>query len=147
MDYLRALSRQGISTMPAVQRVVLDQNIAGQYPLVLSIYNYHVAISMAAGAPIRWLKMEPVVSSFGTISLLKGAKRANAGKLFIEFFLSEEGQKVLRDANCLPIHPMVPPKVPDLTPEGGGFATTVISPMLYAQHEQEWMKTYRALFT
>jgi ABC-type Fe3+ transport system substrate-binding protein len=146
MEYLRALAKQRISTMAAVQRVVLDQNIAGQYPLVLSIYNYHAQISMAEGAPIRWLKMEPVVSSFGTISLLKGARHPNAAKLFIEFFLSEEGQAVLRDANYLPIHPNVPPKVADLMPEAGGFQTTIISPMLYAQHEQEWLKLFREMF-
>jgi ABC-type Fe3+ transport system substrate-binding protein len=146
MEYLRALAQQRVSTVAAVQRVVLDQNIAGQYPLVLSIYNYHAQISMAEGAPIRWLKMEPVVSSFGTVSLLKSARHPNAAKLFIEFFLSEEGQTVLRDANYLPIHPNVPPKVPDLMPEAGQFRTTIISPMLYAQHEQEWLKLFRELF-
>ncbi|WP_159992454.1 ABC transporter substrate-binding protein [Roseomonas sp. 18066] len=146
MAYLRALAQQRVATVAAVQRVVLDQNIAGQYPLVLSIYNYHAQISMAEGAPIRWLKMEPVVSSFGTVSVLKQARHPNAARLFIEFLLSEEGQAVLRDANYLPIHPKVPPKVPALMPEAGGFATTIISPMLYAQHEQAWLKLFRDLF-
>jgi ABC-type Fe3+ transport system substrate-binding protein len=146
MRFLRALAQQRIANVAAVQRVVLDQNIAGQYPLVLSIYNYQAAISQAEGAPIRWLKMEPVVSSFSLVALLKAAKHPNAAKLLIEFILSPEGQAVLRDADYLPISPEVLPKDPDLTPAGGHFQTTVISPMLYAQHEAEWTRVFKDLF-
>ncbi|WP_158741903.1 ABC transporter substrate-binding protein [Acidisphaera sp. L21] len=146
MRYLQALAKQKIANVAAVQRVVLDQNIAGQYPVVLSIYNYQAAISQAEGAPIRWLKMEPVVSSFSLVALLKAAKHPNAAKLLIEFILSPDGQGVLRDANYLPIHPNVTPKDPDLTPGGGHFKSTIISPMLYAQHEAEWTRIFNELF-
>ena len=146
MRYLQALAQQRVANVAAVQRVVLDQVIAGQYSLVLSIYNYQAAISRAEGAPIRWLKMEPVVSSFSLVALLKAAKHPNAAKLLIEFILSPAGQTVLRDANYLPIHPDVAPKDPDLTPAGGHFRSTIISPMLYAQHEAAWTEVFKDLF-
>jgi ABC-type Fe3+ transport system substrate-binding protein len=146
MRYLQALARQRVANVAAVQRVVLDQVIAGEYPLVLSIYNYQAAISRAEGAPIRWLKMEPVVSSFSLVAMLKAAKHPNAAKLLIESILSPAGQAVLRDANYLPIHPDVAAKDPDLTPAGGHFRNTIISPMLYAQHEAEWTKVFNDLF-
>jgi len=49
---------------------VLDQAIGGQYPIVLSIFNYHAVISAAQGAPVEWLKVLPVLT-FGTVSMVK----------------------------------------------------------------------------
>ncbi len=40
--------------------------------------------------------------TFGTIALLKNAPHPNAGKLFLEYCLSEDGQKVTRDPDLSP---------------------------------------------
>jgi len=146
MAYLQKLAAQRIANVPAVQRVVLDQCISGQYPLVLSIYNNHAQISIEQGAPVKWLPMEPLVLTFGTTGLLKRAPHPNAGKLLIEFLVSEAGQRVFRDAGYLPANPKVPPKTPELVPGPGGPRMTVISPATYAAHEAEWLGIENRLF-
>ena len=146
MDYLRRLAKQRIANVPAVQRMVLDQCIAGQYPLVLSIYNNHAQISIEQGAPVKWLPMEPMILTFGTTGLLKNAPHPNAGKLLIEFLVSPDGQRVFRDAGYLPANPAVPAKTPELVPGPGGPKVQVISPALFAEHEAEWLGIEKQLF-
>ena len=147
MDYLKQLAGQKIANVPSNMRVVLDQCIAGQYPLVLSILNYHAAISAGQGAPVEWLKLETSMLTFGTVQLLKGSPHPNAGKLFLEFMLSEEGQQVVKEAGYIPAHPAVAAPAEDLKPEGGGFAVNVISPDVFQQNRKEWVEIYHQLFT
>jgi iron(III) transport system substrate-binding protein len=146
MEYLEKLASQKIANIPSNQRVVLDQNIAGQYPLVLMIYNYHAAISMADGAPIEWLKLSPTLVSFGQMSLLKNGPNPNAAKLFLEFSLSEEGQSVYAAAGYLPAHPNVPSKAKGLKPDDGQYKDFVCSALDYSAHDKEWQAIYKKLF-
>jgi ABC-type Fe3+ transport system substrate-binding protein len=146
MEYLEKLAAQKIANVPSNQRVVLDQNIAGQYPLVLMIYNYHAAISMAEGAPIDWLKLSPTLVSFGQLSLLKNAPHPNAAKLFLEYSLSEEGQGIYAAAGYLPAHPDVASKARGLRPNDGQYKDFSISALTYSEHDKEWQGIYKKLF-
>jgi ABC-type Fe3+ transport system substrate-binding protein len=146
MDYLKKLADQKIASIPSNFRVVLDQAIAAQYPMVLSVFNYHTAISRAQGAPVEWIALERSTLTVGTISLLKNSSHPNAGKLFLEYCLSEEGQRVTRDAGYIPADPRVPAKDPSLKPEAGHFQVNVISPDLFHAHSAEWIGIYRTLF-
>src|SRR5271170_4099135 len=98
MQYLRALSRQQIINVEASSRAVLDQVIAGEYPLALMMFINHAVISARKGAPSVWLKIEPMPVALDAISLLKDARHPNAARLLIDFLTSEEGQRVLRQA-------------------------------------------------
>ena len=60
MDYLRRFAAQEPVTIPAAQRVVLDKVVSGEYPLAVMILNYHATISMNQGAPVQWIRMEPL---------------------------------------------------------------------------------------
>lgn len=146
MDYLRRLATQKIANVPSNQRVVLDQAISGQYPLVLSIYNYHAAISAAQGAPIQWLKIEPAVMHIGLFGLVKGSPSPNAARLFVEFGLSEEGQQIQADAGYIPVHPKIRAKNPDLKPGPGSYQARLITPDVFAANEAEWTGIYKQLF-
>lgn len=146
MDYLSKLATQKIANVPSNQRVVLDQAISGQYPLVLSIYNYHAAISAAEGAPIQWLKLEPSVMHIGLFGLIKGSPCPNAARLFVEFGLSEEGQQIQADAGYIPVHPKISAKNPDLKPSAGNYNARLITPDIFAANEAEWTGIYKQLF-
>jgi ABC-type Fe3+ transport system substrate-binding protein len=146
MAYLKQLAQQKIANVPSNMRVVLDQNIAGEYPLVLSILNYHADISKKVGAPVEWLKLEKSMLTFGTIQLLKNSPHPNAGKLFLEFTLSEEGQRVIQEAGYIPAHPKIAAPSPTLKPEDGGFAVNVISPDLFQENKAKWLGIYKDLF-
>ena len=90
---------------------VLDHVISGEYPVCVMILNYHAAISMKAGAPVRWLKMEPLLQTMGLVSITGNPPHPNAARLMVEFMLSEEGQKILADNDYIPAHPDVPARI------------------------------------
>lgn len=146
MEYLEKLAKQNIAAVPASQRVVLNQVIAGQYAIGLMIFNHHTVISAKKGAPVTWLKIEPLISTGNYVGLIKNSPHPNAGKLFEEFLLSKEGQTVFQKANYLPADPDVPAAVPSLKPKQGGFKATVITNEMALANLAKWSKIYNKLF-
>ncbi len=146
MDYLRRLAKQNIKMVNASARAILDQVIGGEYAMSLQIFNHHAAISASKGAPVEWLRLSPATVNPGLIGLPAKAPRPNAGLLFVEFLTSQEGQAIFQKANYLPARPDVPPLTPELIPERGRFAATVITPELQAKHLDRWDKLVMELF-
>jgi ABC-type Fe3+ transport system substrate-binding protein len=146
MEYLRRLSRQNIRAVNASARAVLDQVIAGEYAMSLQILNHHAAISAAKGAPVQWVHLDPVTVSPGLVGMTNGSPHPNAGLLFVEFMTSKEGQQIFQKADYLPARPDVPPLIPDLIPETGGFAGNVITPAITAKGYDRWSEVFNQLF-
>jgi ABC-type Fe3+ transport system substrate-binding protein len=146
MDYLRRFAAQKPVPIAASPRTVLDQVIAGEHKLAVMVYNHHVAISAAQGAPIAWVKLEPLVALFTMMGVLKDAPHPNAARLLEEFVLSEQGQKVMAANDYLPADPDVPARIPELKPEAGHFAIDVISPDQVREGLANWIAIYHELF-
>lgn len=146
MDYLRVLSHQRIINVEASSRAVLDQVIAGEYPLALMIFINHAVISARKGAPSAWLKIEPMPVALDAISVLKDAPHPNAARLLAEFLTSEEGQQVLRQADYLPALPSVPTMVPGLRPADGKYQATYLHPEEVDRNMARWSKVVEDLF-
>ena len=146
MDYLEKLAKQNIAAVPASQRVVLDQVISGQYQIGLMIFNHHTVISAKKGAPVTWLRIEPLISTGNYVGLIKHSPHPNAGKLFEEYLLSKEGQMVFQKANYLPADPDVPAAEPSLKPKQGGFKATVITNEMALANLPKWIGIYKKLF-
>jgi ABC-type Fe3+ transport system substrate-binding protein len=146
MDYLRALAKQQIINVEASSRAVLDQVIAGEYPLALMIFINHAVISARKGAPSAWLKIEPMPVALDAISLLKDAPHPNAARLLIDFLTSEEGQQVFRQADYLPALPQVPTMTPGLRPADGKFEATYLRPAEVDRNVGRWSKVVEELF-
>ncbi|MEA2903707.1 MAG: iron(III) transport system substrate-binding protein [Alphaproteobacteria bacterium] len=146
MAYLRRLAGQRIKMVNGSARAILDQVIAGEYPMALQIFNHHAAISKEKGAPVDWLRLSPATVTPGLVALTKNAPHPNAGLLFVEFMASKEGQQIFQKANYLPARPDVPPLTPDLIPENGGFAATVVTPATTAKSMAHWDKVFEQLF-
>jgi ABC-type Fe3+ transport system substrate-binding protein len=146
MAYLRTFATQEPVFIPASQRVVLDKVISGEYPLAVMTFNHHAAISAAQGAPVAWIKMEPLSESINLIGILKDAPHPNAARLLEEFILSDEGQKVLADNDYVPANPAVPAKVPELKPDVGHFTVNVVTPDMARDDLPKWTSVYKELF-
>ena len=146
MAYLRALAKQKIVNVDATSRAVLDQVIAGEYAIALEIFNHHAVLSAAKGAPVDWLKLEPIAAPIQVASLLKASPHPNAGKLLLEFLTSEEGQRIFAAADYIPAMPGVPAKFATLKPDAGGFAAHVLAPEVLAQNSERWMGILKDLF-
>jgi iron(III) transport system substrate-binding protein len=146
MNYLRALSRQQIVNVEASSRAVLDQVIAGEYWINLMTLNNHAVISARKGAPVDWLKLEPVPASFDSVALLKDAPHPHAAQLLLEFLLSEDGQKIFAQNEYLPALPSVPAVVAGLRPNDGGFRANFMEPMEIYRSLPHWQKVTQDLF-
>jgi ABC-type Fe3+ transport system substrate-binding protein len=146
MPYLRELSKQRIANIGSAAREVLDQVIAGEYLLALQIFNHHTVISGKKGAPVDWIKMEPVTGTLSVISVHKNAPHPNAAKLLVDFITSPEGQNIFRDAEYLPADPAVPALSPSLKPDEGRFRTHFFTPEQTEDNIVAWKKVYDDLF-
>lgn len=146
MAYMRKFAAQEPVTIPAAQRVVLDKVVSGEYPLAVMILNYHATISLGQGAPIKWLRMEPLLQSVSLISIVKDAPHPNAARLFTEFMLSDDGQKLMADNDYLPASPRVPAKVPENKPDAGRFKVNVVTPDMARDDLPKWVAIYHELF-
>jgi ABC-type Fe3+ transport system substrate-binding protein len=146
MAYLRALSQQRIVNVEMSSRAILDQVIAGEYPLGLMMFNHHAVISAQKGAPTDWLTMEPVPVALDAAGVLKDAPHPNAARLLVEFLTSEEGQTILQQADYLPAMASVPAMKRGLRPEDGGFKATYLLPDEIDDHMPAWIKVVSDLF-
>ena len=146
MDYLRNLSKQNIAGVPVAARQILDQVIAGEYPIALQIFNNHAVISAAQGAPSAWIPMNPALATLSVASIAKNAPHANAGKLLLDFLVSEEGQKMFRDADYMPTDPTIPPKDPSLRPDGEKFRAIYTTPEQLEANIPKWAAIAKDLF-
>jgi iron(III) transport system substrate-binding protein len=146
MDYLKSLSRQGIVNIEASSRAALDQVIAGEYPIGLMMFNHHTVISAQKGAPSDWLTIEPVPVAFDAVGILKDAPHPNAARLLVDFLTSEDGQKVLQQADYLPAMASVPAMKSGLRPEDGGFKATFFRPADIYDRIPGWIKVVGDLF-
>ena len=144
--YLKELAKQNISGLQVAARQVLDQVIAGEYGIALNIFNNHAVISAAKGAPSAWIPMNPAMAVLSVISVTKDAPHVNAGKLFLEFLVSEDGQKIYRDAEYMPIDPAVPARDPSLRPDGTKFTAITFTPEQIEANMPKWAGVYKELF-
>jgi iron(III) transport system substrate-binding protein len=146
MDYLQALAKQNVVNVEASSRAILDQVIAGEYPMGLMMFNNHTVISARKGAPSDWTPLEPVPVAFDSLGIMKDAPHPNAARLLVEFLLSEEGQTVLKDADYLPANAKVPAMKAGLRPEDGGFKATWMRPDVVDPQMANWQRIAKDLF-
>ena len=144
--YLKALAKQNVTGIQVAARQVLDQVIAGEYAIALNIFNNHAVISAAKGAPSAWIPMNPGMAVLSVISVTKDAPHTNAGKLFLEFLVSEEGQKLYRDADYMPMDPTVQARDPSLRPDGERFKAITFTPEQIDANMPKWAEVFRDYF-
>jgi ABC-type Fe3+ transport system substrate-binding protein len=146
MAYLQKLAQQDVRNYSLAVRAVLDQVIAGEVPMGIHISNHHAIISKGKGAPVDWVPLEPVPVALQSVALPTQAASPHAAMLFIDFILSEEGQKVLRDNEYIPSLPGLEGVAPGLRMSDAWFKTTVINPDQAQTKETEWNKIFQELF-
>ena len=146
MDYLRKFAAQEPVFIAASPRAVLDQVISGEYKMGVMMYNHHAAISAGKGAPIQWLKLEPLVGLQSLIGILKDAPHPNAARVLEEFILSTDGQKVMADNDYLPADPLVPARIAELKPDAGHFKVNLMPPQMVHDDVTKWRAIFHEVF-
>jgi len=87
--------------------------MAGEYPLIIA-YAPTIQRETSKGHPMDWVPLEPVPVQVNPMMLAAHAPHPNAGKLFIDFLLSKEGQKMLVGFRRIPVREDVDPDPPRL---------------------------------
>ncbi len=146
MEFLRKMSGQSIAAIPVAARQVLDQVIQGEYSIGLMIFNHHAVISAAQGAPVKWLPVSPATVTLNVASVAKDAPHPNAAKLFLDYMISEPGQKIFADNDYLPANPKVSAKDKTLIPDGVTIKRMAFTPEEIEDNMQNWNKIFREVF-
>lgn len=94
-EFVQRLKSQQISLHPVSGRAILDMVISGELGVSPTTFLSHSRVSIAKGAPIKWVPMELVPTNAGGVGLSANAPHPHAALLFGDFLLSPEGQKFL----------------------------------------------------
>lgn len=113
---------------------------AGEFPLVIA-FTHSIEANKTKGAPVDWVNLEPVVIQVDSIMLGAKAAHSNAGRLFIDFVLSQQGQELLQSYRRPTLRTGVEPNPPRLIK---GYKRVVLHPER-SQNAQESLKLYREI--
>lgn len=103
LDYVRRLKANDLQPS-AGHTETLDLLIAGQRAIFWGAHGHTTARKAKDGAPVDYMRTEGVLTVDGA-SLAKGAPNANAGKVFINWYLGDQGQKAVAERKRVPARP------------------------------------------
>ncbi|MGH7927324.1 MAG: ABC transporter substrate-binding protein, partial [Candidatus Binatia bacterium] len=95
------------SFAPSAERVS-----TGETPIAISLVRYVVTFAQT-GAPVDYVRMTKMLSTGQYLALNQKAPRPNAGKAFIDFFLSADSMKLLARAGEFVTLKGIPQLLPD----------------------------------
>ncbi len=101
LAYMKKLGAQEFRLYAGLS-VVTNLLAAGEFPLVLNTYLHNVEDIKRKSAPVDWIVQDPVFTKFQPLGIGSRAQHPNAAKLFTNFMLSEEGQKVIASFGRIP---------------------------------------------
>ena len=113
VNYFRALMKQE----PSLRRgrsLLLQLLGVGEFDAVVEVFGYRVLELQDQGMPIDIVQADPVLAWPWHLALAKRAPHPNAGKLFIDYVLSEEGQRLIGNLGRSVVRPGVKGKYPRL---------------------------------
>jgi iron(III) transport system substrate-binding protein len=99
-DWMRRLGAQRLKYGRYLE--VREMLTSGEIAVQLVAYPSYTQPLISKGAPIQWGLFDPVLFTGRTLNLSKNSKNVNAGKLYIDFVLSREGQQVVAQMNEIP---------------------------------------------
>jgi ABC-type Fe3+ transport system substrate-binding protein len=103
MDYLRRLASQDPFVTSGGSTLLIQLLAAGEFAVVHTTTTHSVQTAKQLGAPIEWVKTpEPLPTIPVVIGIAARPPHPNAAKLYINFTLSEEGQKLLSPVFQIP---------------------------------------------
>jgi iron(III) transport system substrate-binding protein len=87
---------------------------AGEFHAAI-VFPFEIEQLKQKSARVDWAATsDPIVTSINVIALSAKAPHANAGKLLLNYVLSEEGQTIIRNLSRVPIRPGVKPTIAKL---------------------------------
>ncbi|MGE5219740.1 MAG: ABC transporter substrate-binding protein [Chloroflexota bacterium] len=94
-EFVRKLKGQQVTLHSVSGRAILDMVISGELGLSPTVFLSHSRVSIAKGAPIKWVPMDLVPTNSGGVAVPANLPHPHAALLFADFLLSPDGQKFL----------------------------------------------------
>jgi ABC-type Fe3+ transport system substrate-binding protein len=113
VKYWKDLTANGLQFIKGQQNVV--ESVSAGECLVSVAANVHsVAQQAEKGAPVAWVKTDPMYANFGALGVVDKAPHPYGARLWVNFILSDEGQKSVAADWRIPANADVQPKEPEL---------------------------------
>ncbi|MBI4283047.1 MAG: extracellular solute-binding protein [Chloroflexi bacterium] len=106
--FMKALAQQNIHWGKG-HSMIGQLMAAGEFVISL-VYAYQAEEMKNRGAPVNWVRTaDPIPKSSNTLVMSAKTRSPNAARLFIDFALSPEGQKYIKEWGGTPGHPDMNP--------------------------------------
>jgi iron(III) transport system substrate-binding protein len=112
---------------------------SGEIPIAATIYNHNAERLAVNGAPIKWKALNPTFGRPNGVAVARRAERPHAALLFIDFMLSLEGQRLIKERNRVPASNKVDSHLND-------FPYQMIDPVVVMDEAEKWEKLWSQLF-
>jgi iron(III) transport system substrate-binding protein len=113
--------------------------VSGEVPLALTVYNYKAEQLKKEGAPIEWFAIGRAVSRPNGVAATKKAPHPNAAALWLDFEISEEGQKILAKRDFVTTNRKTETAL-------NKIPLMVVDPKVILDEQDKWTKLYEELF-
>jgi len=143
---MTGLAKQGVRWQKSQQNIA-QLLAAGEFPLGLG-YATRTTVIRATGAPINWVRTtKPIVVDAHNVAMSAQPPHPNAAKLWIDFLLSYDGQKVLYENNESVIRPGVMPPTSPLSSvdlELSPVPVKIFAPSTFKQYQSKFEEYFGA---
>jgi ABC-type Fe3+ transport system substrate-binding protein len=139
MEFMQALAKQAVAIRSG-RSLITQLLAAGEFDLQVVAYWYRPHLMKKQGTPVDWVGLEPAIVALHPISVVERAPHPNAAKLFIDYVLSEEGQRLFARRGREPARPGIRPE---------GYPThlkVVPSRVELAEKLVDYRRRYESLF-
>jgi iron(III) transport system substrate-binding protein len=141
LAYMKRLAAQGINFRSG-QTLLANLLAAGEFGLLINTRPESIDELKQKGAPVEWVAPRPTTANVLPIAISKNGQHPNAARLFMDYMLSEEGQKRLSAMGRTPARPGVPASNPRLSQ---GLEIAVNDPAMAERFDQV-VELYKQVF-
>lgn len=113
LKYMQRLADQNLSFHEG-HTLMAQLVAAGEHRIGISLYAPRIEDLKSKGAPIEWVRTDPVIGFLYLGGIAEKAPHPNAAKLFLDFALSRDGQIEISRSRRISMRPDVKPDPPGL---------------------------------
>lgn len=141
LAYMKRLAGQAINFRSG-NSLLANLLAAGEFGVLINARPESIDDLKQKGAPVEWVAPRLTTANVLPIAIAKNAQHPNAGKLFMDYMLSEEGQKVLSSMSRTPVRPGIAATNPRLSQ---GIEIAVNDPGMAERFDQV-VEQYKSVF-